>query len=668
MNNFEKRKMLDYLIKLLPVTDTNDYSFDDVFDFLCLEFNINRKPYPIDKDNCLEVNTPKQKEHFAKLFRKDIIRLIEKIKPRNTFLENQFLTIKKIYQLSNDEYEMFLFLALKEVNNIFKKYSECLFDHSFDTFTRVYLNMRYSRKDRVMDTLYMKNIIENRRSESLNPNILKILDNPNCRTSEKMMNILIGKPEKSQLTLCDYKHIEKEINRVTKILSCAVEQKRKGVNILLHGEVGQGKSELSRLLSTLTQIPMYSVITQKGSFEEASREDRLVDLYSKQHILANSEKACILFDEAEDVMNRGFSSFGSASKGYLNHLLESTAVPIIWTTNDIYGVDPAFLRRMTYCIEFKALSEDKRLNIWKRVLKKNNFKVSKEKIEELNRNYEVPASLIANAVQTAKMIGGDENDFEELIENVAKVVTKKEEVKKQEKTSNTNYSIDLVNADMDMANLSEKIKQSGKMNFSLCLYGFPGTGKSAFCKHLCEVLGIEVLLKRASDLISPYVGETEKNIANAFAEAKSKKAMLIFDEADTFLQDRTTAVRGWEISQVNEMLTQMESAEYPFACTTNLLDTLDEASLRRFTFKIKFDFMTNQQVSKAMEHFFGGLKGINKESINVKIKGLTVGDFATVKKKADFLNTSDVSEIIRMLNEEVKIKKIPELNKNTIGF
>ena len=498
MNNFEKRKMLDYLIKLLPVTDTNDYSFDDVFDFLCLEFNINRKPYPIDKDNCLEVNTPKQKEHFAKLFRKDIIRLIEKIKPRNTFLEHQFLTIKKIYQ--------------------------------------------------------------------------------------------------------------------------------------------------------------------------ASREDRLVDLYSKQHILANSEKACILFDEAEDVMNRGFSSFGTASKGYLNHLLESTAVPIIWTTNDIYGVDPAFLRRMTYCIEFKALSEDKRLNIWKRVLKKNNFKVSKEKIEELNRNYEVPASLIANAVQTAKMIGGDENDFEELIENVAKVVTKKEEVKKQEKTSNTNYSIDLVNADMDMANLSEKIKQSGKMNFSLCLYGFPGTGKSAFCKHLCEVLDIEVLLKRASDLISPYVGETEKNIANAFSEAKSKKAMLIFDEADTFLQDRTTAVRGWEISQVNEMLTQMETAEYPFACTTNLLDTLDEASLRRFTFKIKFNFMTNKQVNKAMEHFFRGVKGINKDGIKIDIKGLTVGDFATVKKKAEFLNISDISEIIRMLNEEVKLKKIPELNKNAIGF
>jgi len=625
MNNFEKRKFLDYLEKLLPYTDTSDYNFDSVFDFFCEEFKVDRKPYPIDKDNCLNVDTRKKQERFAKLLKKEVIRLKEKIKPQNTLLEKQLLTIKNIYRLNNDEYEILLYLALKEFNKVFKKYFDCLYENSFATFTRVYLNMRYNRKDRAMCSLYMKNVIENKHSETINPDLLKILDNPKCNTSEKMMNIVIGKPEKSELSLKDYKHLEKEIDRVTKILSCAVEQKRKGVNILLYGNVGQGKSQLSKLISNITKIPMYSVITQKEGFQEAYREDRLVDLFSKQHILSNSDRACILFDEAEDVFNHGFSGFGSASKGYLNNLLETTSVPIIWTTNDIYGVDPAFLRRMTYCIEFKALSEDKRLNIWKRVLKKNNF--------------------------------------EELIENVAKVVSKKEEVKKQEKKPNSsNYSIDLVNADMDMADLTEKIKQSGKMNFSLCLYGFPGTGKSAFCRHLAEILGIEVILKRASDLISPYVGETEQNIANAFAEAKSQKAMLIFDEADTFLQDRNNAVRSWEIAQVNEMLTQMESAEYPFACTTNLLDTLDEASLRRFTFKIRFDFMTNEQANKAMEYFFG------IKDANLNIKGLTAGDFSTVKKKAEFLNITDLTELTKMLKEEVQIKKIPELNKNTIGF
>ena len=77
------------------------------------------------------------------------------------------------------------------------------------------------------------------------------------------------------------------------------------------------------------------------------------------------------------------------------------------------------------------------------------------------------------------------------------------------------------------------------------------------------------------------------------------------DKNYSFLQNRNNAQRSWEISQVNEMLTRMESHEYPFVCTTNLLDSLDEASLRRFTFKIKFDFMTTEQVNSAIEHFFG---------------------------------------------------------------
>ncbi|UKI42715.1 MAG: hypothetical protein L6V95_07600 [Candidatus Melainabacteria bacterium] len=131
------------------------------------------------------------------------------------------------------------------------------------------------------------------------------------------------------------------------------------------------------------------------------------------------------FDEAEDVLNRGFGSDGTASKGYLNKIIETTPVPVIWTTNNIYDVDPAFLRRMTYCIEFEKLSEDSRLNIWNRVLKKNELTVSKEKVEELNKNYDIPPALINNAVKTTKMINGSVDDFEELIENVAKVVDKK---------------------------------------------------------------------------------------------------------------------------------------------------------------------------------------------------------------------------------------------------
>lgn len=113
--------------------------------------------------------------------------------------------------------------------------------------------------------------------------------------------------------------------------------------------------------------------------------------------------------------------------------------------------------------------------------------------------------------------------------------------------------------------------------------------------------------------------------------------------------------------KLNEMLAWMESHEYPFLCTTNLLDTLDEASLRRFTFKIKFDFMTKDQVNTAFDHFFG------IKNVDVNIKGLTAGDLATVKKKADFLCITDLGELSKMLEDEVKVKKSKEL-QNSVGF
>ncbi len=665
MNNFEKRKFLDYVDKLLPMTNVDNYSFGDVFDFMVGEFKMDKKVFPLDEDGDPLLETTRQRDNFSKVLKKEVKKLKEKIKPKNTSLEKQFNIVRDIYDLNSDEYEILICLTLREVNNIIKMYIDCLEGNSITTFCRGYLSMRCGKKERTMYGLYLKNISESRHNDSLNDYLLKIFDNPKCNTLEQIASTIIGKSEKATLKPEDYKHLEKELNIVVNILQKAVEKKKKGINILLYGGVGTGKSEFSRLAADAAKIPMYSVITQLDNFKEADRENRLVDLYSKQHVLSHANKACILFDEGEDVMNRGFGSFGSASKGYLNTLLETTAVPIIWTTNNIYDVDPAFLRRMTYCIEFEKLSDEVRLNIWNRVIKKNKLKVSKEKVEELNKNYNIPPSLIANAVQTTKMVGGNENDFEGFIENVAKVVTKKKNVKNKKEFEMKEYDENLVNTDIDIKNLTQKIKDCGKMNFSLCLYGEPGTGKSLYARYLAKQIGCkEVILKRASDLMNKWVGETEQNIAAAFAEAKSKKAMLIFDEADSFLQNRNNAQRSWEVSQVNEMLTWMESNEYPFVCTTNLLDTLDEASLRRFTFKIRFDFLTVPQVNQAIEHFFAG---VNKEGKTVDIKGLTAGDFATVKKKVDFLGVKDLDEITKMLQDEVKVKKSKEL-KNAVGF
>lgn len=662
MNNFEKRLFVDYLDKLIPVIDIRSYCFDDVLDFFIQEFKIKRSTFNFDEDDVVLTETKQQQNDLKKKLRAVLKELKESIPVQNTKLETKLNIIKNIYKLQDDEFQIFLFLLTREINKIFDKFDDCINNNSIDNFARCYLGIRFGQKERIIHNLYMRNLITSKGSNpSINQDIVRIFDNTTCNTIEKITNVLIGEPEKSSLSLKDFSHIEKETKKATNILEAAVKTKAKGINILLHGSVGCGKTEFSKLIANSVSIPIYAVATENDSGEEARRGDRLIDLCSKQHILSRNGNACILFDEAEDVLNKGFGSNGTSSKGYMNRLLENNYTPVIWTTNNIYDVDPAFLRRMTYCIEFEKLSENARLNIWNKVLKKNKLKVPKSKIEELNQSYDIPPSLIANAVQTTKMIGGSADDFEDLIENVAKVVSKKKVVKKETKDSKfTNYDINLVNTDLNMDDLTNKIKSSGKFNFSLCLYGQPGTGKSLYAKYLADQLGIEAILKRASDLMSCYVGETEQNIANAFAEAKAKKAMLIFDEADTFLQDRNNAVRSWEVAQVNEMLTQMEAAEHPFVCTTNLLETLEEASLRRFTFKLGFNFLNKKQVKIAMNHFF------NIDS-DFFINGLASGDFATVKKKVDFLNIADEKEIVKMLEEEVKIKKSSEL-KNTIGF
>ena len=662
MNNYEQRVFLNYLTKLIDDMDLDSYTFDNVFSFFLKEFKVDKTLFELDERDELILDKASQFRQFKKTFRRVLNDIQKKMPVRNTSIERKLNILRDIYCLNKDEMVILEFCLLKKLNNVFMELFTSIKGEEMATFTKNVLGMRQGKKVRVIDSLYYRNIITSRRSSyEVSSEILKIFDSSRCNDTEKISKMLLGETEETTLTKSDFKHLEKQQKRVVKLLKSAARKKAKGVNILLYGSVGVGKTEFAKLVATLASMPIYAVKTENDEYAEASRDDRLIDLCSKQYILSKCKKSCILFDEAEDVMNRGFSESGSASKGYLNRILENNSVPVIWTTNNIYDVDPAFLRRMTYAIEFEKLSEENRLEIWKKVLKKNNLKVRESKLEELNKSYDIPPSLIANAVQSTKMIDGNENDFEDFIENVAQIVTKKKNVKIKKNFEAKTYDIKLVNTNIEMSNLTEKIKNAGKFNFSLCLYGEPGTGKSYYPKYLADRLGIEVILKKASDLISPYVGETEQNIAVAFSEAKSKKAMLIFDEADTFLQDRNNAVRSWEVAQVNEMLTQMESAEYPFVCTTNLLDTLDEASLRRFTFKIKFDFMTQKQVNLAIEHFFG------VKNANVNLNGLTAGDFATVKKKTDFLGVNNLDEIVEMLKEEIKVKKSKTL-QNSVGF
>ena len=158
------------------------------------------------------------------------------------------------------------------------------------------------------------------------------------------------------------------------------------------------------------------------------------------------------------------------------------------------------------------------------------------------------------------------------------------------------------------------------------------------------------------------MGETEQNIAAAFREASDSEAFLVFDEADSLLADRRHAVRNWEVSQTNEMLTWMESHPLPFACTTNFADRLDTATLRRFIFKIALDYLSPGQAASAFQRYFG----LDAPPEVSQLATLTPGDFAVVRKKAEILRCLDDSAaLVRMLGEECDAKAE---RRRPIGF
>jgi SpoVK/Ycf46/Vps4 family AAA+-type ATPase len=204
----------------------------------------------------------------------------------------------------------------------------------------------------------------------------------------------------------------------------------------------------------------------------------------------------------------------------------------------------------------------------------------------------------------------------------------------------------------------------------ICLYGPSGTGKTAFARWLANQMGVPLLEKRSSDLISPYIGETERNIAEAFREAKCSQSLLLIDEVDSFLQDRRGARHSWEITAVNEMLTQMESYSGLFIASTNFMDSLDQAVLRRFDLKVKFDYLKPEQAWQMLVRQSDSM-GINEpsdisRSELARLAVLTPGDFAVVARQHRFRPLSNASEFIAALKQECDFKE--DGRKSSIGF
>ena len=461
-----------------------------------------------------------------------------------------------------------------------------------------------------------------------------------------------------ELDWSDFEHIAEHRDHVESLIRGALEANASGVNILVYGPPGTGKTQFCRTLANRLGVTLYGIGEADDDGHEPCRTERLQELKLAQRLFGSTPDTVLLFDEMEDLLSLDYGPIihvsrhgrgrrgSDGSKVFMNRMLETNAVPTLWTTNSARHTSPALLRRMIYAIELRQPSPRIRTRVWARQLARHGIEASDDQSRALARDYDVSPGVVAGATAAARLIEGDGLDA---VRRGVHSLSKLLHGETPPQRAPGEFDPTLIRCDVDPTDLSERFARLGRQCVSLCLSGPPGTGKSAFVRHLAERAGLEVAHKRASDLLSMWVGQTEARIARAFAEAREGQLFLVFDEADSLLGDRRNARHSWELSQVNEMLTWMESHPLPFACTTNYGERLDPATLRRFDFKVALDYLSPEQASAAFRLFFE----LDPPPRLGELSGLTPGDFDVVRRRAGLLEMlDDADALVSMLYEE----------------
>ncbi len=507
---------------------------------------------------------------------------------------------------------------------------------------------------------------------SLSKRIAKAISNEE-RTLEGFRSVVLGKPAKANMGLKAFNHMHKDVDLLKRLLEGGINENAKCLNVLFEGPAGAGKTELAKSVGKKIGANVYCVGETDDSGDAPTASERLASLMMAERILSRSGKAVIVFDEAEDLITDHMFGVGGArsfdSKIFVNRLMESNRVPIIWIANKAWFFDQAFHRRNKYTVSFQLPEPAVRAKILKQAANTKNLRLSKKDAHSIAAEFEVPPALLANAVEAAALSKGDIHDIRRVLLKSANACGfRRVPPGERDALDRPAFDYELIcfkGGDMSAEAVIASILDAGRLDISLLLSGPPGTGKTFLVQHLAAQMGLRLLKKRASDIISPFLGMTEKNIAWAFEEAADKEAFLFFDEADSLLIDRRSAHRAWEVSQTNELLQHMQDHPYPFACATNFPESLDTAAFRRFTFKVELDFFGPTQIARAWKVFFE----MSAPSDGLGMEFLTAGDFATVLKKAGVMGGLDEpARLMRYLADEASVKEGTHLVPRAVGF
>lgn len=441
---------------------------------------------------------------------------------------------------------------------------------------------------------------------------------------------------------------------------------RTPINILFEGAPGVGKTSMAyALLKELGLEPVYL----KHDLDES--DNRRLNLYTARRY-AQQTRRVLIVDEADDILGQKKSFFylknKDEDKAWINYFLDSNETQIIWITNDTSQIVDSTCRRFHYILNFKPLTFSQRKIIWNNVIQKYQQQWIAELPEfpQIIKKYVIDAGSIDDAVYRTSSQQGDQKQF--LLHYLDQKLEFLNGVKRQSEGLKASYEVTALNMSTSpnqiLQALRKYLAQSRCQNLNLLFQGPSGTGKTEFVKYLAQVLEMELIIKTPADLSSKWVGEAEKNIARAFVEAESKEAILFLDEADAFFLAREGAHRSWEITQVNQMLIEMEKFKGILICSTNFMKNFDKAAMRRFQYKVDFHYLSDYGKERLFKSFFPHLNFELIAKDLFRLKNLGPGDFKNVDLKMSYLDSFSEQDVLKEFVHEVSYKQ----EKRTLGL
>ncbi len=464
--------------------------------------------------------------------------------------------------------------------------------------------------------------------------LIRILTDTGLSADRMLEGFATPIPEPT-LEQSDFRHMAGELTIVSGLLRHAWKSGSSGVNILLYGAPGFGKTQFARVVASTLDASAYSVpVIDDLTGDVCGPDDRRMINSALQYLCSGENQPLLIMDEADDLLNESMSHFGSARyqegtrKAWLTQVLEENQIPVIWIVNQQGQIHGAIKRRFQFSVSFSELGRDDTIRIWNRELQNasESLRTAVDNVEYTLHCSALSPGEISGVVDAWNRVPADDGPDLEVLD---RIIEQKEKLQhgidyhhRKLATIDTRYDPEMLALEdgfdpnsilrsfelffeRSRAMSGTAAARSGQM--TLLFYGPSGAGKTEFVKYLGRMTRRLVQMERISDLLSMWVGETEKNIARAFQRASRQGNILLLDELDALAIDRSRAVRTWESSLVSELLQQVENHQGILIGCTNIVDVLDSAFYRRFSLKIGFEGIRADRRLDAVRGYFSDL-------------------------------------------------------------